>query len=478
MAVRRYVSGASTSGAFEPKSSSSTRSTVPVSCGPGARPRGSACAVGATRPATSASAAATTTASRPPGPVTAYGRGLGRSLAPPGRDRRPGRHLEAEPPGGGPRAPTVATAVTRTAQCTPARAPPHRVAGMSEQVEQTTPTDGRAQPRSGDRIVWIDCEMTGLALVARRAHRGRRARHRLRAERARRRRRRRHPARRPRRSSQMADVVRDMHTTSGLLERARRRRHARGGRGSRCSAYVREHVPEPGTAPLRGNSVGTDRGFLARDMPELDGLPALPDRRRVLDQGAGPPLVPAGLLQRARRRTAATARSPTSARPSRSCATTARPSSCRRPARTPTPPGRSPPTTSCPAAHGPRAGAGRGPRRRPGTLLAGRGRRSAAAADMVGVAQLVEHLVVVQDVAGSSPVTHPHGTPLVRTAGRGAFQRAEPLGGRARRDTGSKRGLDRLDHRGVAPGASSGAQRLDCARPPGGRTGGSDRGCG
>ncbi len=35
-------------------------------------------------------------------------------------------------------------------------------------------------------------------------------------------------------------------------------------------AYVREHVPEPRKAPLAGNSVGTDRGFLARDMPELD----------------------------------------------------------------------------------------------------------------------------------------------------------------------------------------------------------------
>ena len=34
--------------------------------------------------------------------------------------------------------------------------------------------------------------------------------------------------------------------------------------------YVREHVPEPRTAPLAGNSIATDRGFLARDMPELD----------------------------------------------------------------------------------------------------------------------------------------------------------------------------------------------------------------
>ena len=35
-------------------------------------------------------------------------------------------------------------------------------------------------------------------------------------------------------------------------------------------AYVREFVPERGKAPLCGNSIATDRGFLARDMPELD----------------------------------------------------------------------------------------------------------------------------------------------------------------------------------------------------------------
>ena len=36
-------------------------------------------------------------------------------------------------------------------------------------------------------------------------------------------------------------------------------------------AYVRQYVPEPRTAPLAGNSIATDRGFLSRDMPELDG---------------------------------------------------------------------------------------------------------------------------------------------------------------------------------------------------------------
>jgi oligoribonuclease len=34
--------------------------------------------------------------------------------------------------------------------------------------------------------------------------------------------------------------------------------------------YVRAWVPEPGKAPLGGNTVATDRGFLARDMPELE----------------------------------------------------------------------------------------------------------------------------------------------------------------------------------------------------------------
>jgi oligoribonuclease len=38
----------------------------------------------------------------------------------------------------------------------------------------------------------------------------------------------------------------------------------------RVLAYIREHVPEPGTTPLAGNSIATDRGFISRDMPDLD----------------------------------------------------------------------------------------------------------------------------------------------------------------------------------------------------------------
>lgn len=119
-----------------------------------------------------------------------------------------------------------------------------------------------------DRIVWIDCEMTGLSLendalievaalvtdfelnqlgdgvdvvIA--------------------------PP--PGALEQMDDFVRDMHTTSGLLE------ELAGGTTMEAAEklvldYIREWVPEPRKAPLGGNTVGTDRNFLARDMAELE----------------------------------------------------------------------------------------------------------------------------------------------------------------------------------------------------------------
>lgn len=67
----------------------------------------------------------------------------------------------------------------------------------------------------------------------------------------------------------MPDVVRQMHTSSGLLDQL-----ADGvtmaDAQRQVLEYVRAHVPTSGRAPLAGNSVGTDRGFLARYMPELD----------------------------------------------------------------------------------------------------------------------------------------------------------------------------------------------------------------
>ncbi|WP_197677405.1 oligoribonuclease [Friedmanniella luteola] len=69
---------------------------------------------------------------------------------------------------------------------------------------------------------------------------------------------------------QMGDFVRTMHSSSGLLEQLA------GGltmaeAEERVLAYVREFVPEPRKAPLAGNTIGTDRAFLARDMPAFEG---------------------------------------------------------------------------------------------------------------------------------------------------------------------------------------------------------------
>jgi oligoribonuclease len=67
----------------------------------------------------------------------------------------------------------------------------------------------------------------------------------------------------------MPEVVREMHTASGLLD------ELPGGTTledaqAQVLAYVRQHVPESRKVPLCGNSIATDRSFLARDMSELD----------------------------------------------------------------------------------------------------------------------------------------------------------------------------------------------------------------
>lgn len=119
-----------------------------------------------------------------------------------------------------------------------------------------------------DRMVWIDCEMTGLSLH--------------------------HDAlvevaalvtdselnilgegvdiviRPPAEAlEQMPDVVRAMHTASGLLDELDSGVTVEEAE-ARVLGYVREHVAEPRKSPLCGNSVATDRGFLARDMPALE----------------------------------------------------------------------------------------------------------------------------------------------------------------------------------------------------------------
>ncbi len=67
---------------------------------------------------------------------------------------------------------------------------------------------------------------------------------------------------------QMGDVVREMHTTSGLLEELDAGLSMADAQ-ARVLEYVRRWVPEARKAPLAGNSVGTDRTFLERDMPEV-----------------------------------------------------------------------------------------------------------------------------------------------------------------------------------------------------------------
>ncbi|MFF5084244.1 oligoribonuclease [Actinoplanes sp. NPDC000266] len=68
----------------------------------------------------------------------------------------------------------------------------------------------------------------------------------------------------------MPPVVRDMHAKSGLTDEVRASAITMAEAEEAVLAYVRQFVPNPRTAPLCGNSIATDRGFLARDMPALD----------------------------------------------------------------------------------------------------------------------------------------------------------------------------------------------------------------
>lgn len=123
--------------------------------------------------------------------------------------------------------------------------------------------------QNNDRIVWIDCEMTGLDLakdalvevaavvtdselnvlgegvdvvIAPPAEA----------------------------LEQMDPFVRTMHTTSGLLDLLPQGTTLADAQ-EQVLAHIRELVPEARKAPLAGNSVGTDKAFLERDMPELVG---------------------------------------------------------------------------------------------------------------------------------------------------------------------------------------------------------------
>ncbi|WP_120321467.1 oligoribonuclease [Catellatospora citrea] len=123
--------------------------------------------------------------------------------------------------------------------------------------------------RSADHLVWIDCEMTGLnlgsdALIEVAAlvtdadlnvlgdgvdvviHTDDAA------------------------LDGMVDVVKQMHEKSGLTEAVRRSTVTVEQAEDMVLEYVTKYVTEPRTAPLCGNSIATDRGFIVRDMPRLD----------------------------------------------------------------------------------------------------------------------------------------------------------------------------------------------------------------
>ncbi|MBB6120533.1 oligoribonuclease [Nocardiopsis algeriensis] len=67
----------------------------------------------------------------------------------------------------------------------------------------------------------------------------------------------------------MGDFVRDMHTTSGLLAELDKGISLQEAEDALLE-YIRRFVPEERKAPLCGNSIATDRAFLARDMKRLD----------------------------------------------------------------------------------------------------------------------------------------------------------------------------------------------------------------
>jgi oligoribonuclease len=122
-----------------------------------------------------------------------------------------------------------------------------------------------------DRLVWVDCEMTGLDL-------------------------RRDAlieiavlvtdsdlrildegidlviAAPPELLEDMQPVVQEMHAASGLTDLVRASTTTVADAERQVIEHLRKHVPDARTVPLCGNSIATDRAFLARDMPELDAF--------------------------------------------------------------------------------------------------------------------------------------------------------------------------------------------------------------
>jgi len=72
----------------------------------------------------------------------------------------------------------------------------------------------------------------------------------------------------PEELAQMDDVVRTMHTSSGLL--AAIESSTLADAGAQTLVFLQKHIRQPRTVPLAGNSIGTDRRFLATLLPDIE----------------------------------------------------------------------------------------------------------------------------------------------------------------------------------------------------------------
>ena len=70
--------------------------------------------------------------------------------------------------------------------------------------------------------------------------------------------------------AQMDDFVRSMHERSGLLVAMQASESSLADAGRETLAFLTTHIAEPRTVPLCGNSIGTDRRFLATYLPEIE----------------------------------------------------------------------------------------------------------------------------------------------------------------------------------------------------------------
>ena len=74
----------------------------------------------------------------------------------------------------------------------------------------------------------------------------------------------------PEQLANMDDFVRTMHTKSGLLTAMEESTLTLADAGAQTLAFLKSHIPEARKVPLAGNSIGTDRRFLATELPEIE----------------------------------------------------------------------------------------------------------------------------------------------------------------------------------------------------------------